>query len=341
MRVFATVCSVLLLLLESTSAGVIDLTSSNFDTVVGKGKGALVEFYAPWCRHCKFLAPEYEQVGQTFEGSSQVNIARLNGDDFPEYSYKYGVRGFPSVMWFNAGSDQPHAEFQGERKAPVLVEFVNSHLPSGDAPPPPPPKETEAAKEAEPRAKGHDGHDHSAHAAHGEAEPPPPPPKEPEAAKEAEPPPPPDAKPVVVVSAQGGKKHAPTKKNVAGSVEHRRAAGEKLHAARTQRDDAAAGLKPVHRRPTSKQQELNGCRKTMMALRVQLADKQQTIALMWCAFVAAIVLLGLIACKLQVPTNSDYTEEDETIWLEKRRERMREYVSGNGDEDVESPRKAA
>lgn len=304
MRVFATVCSVLLLLLESTSAGVIDLTSSNFDTVVGKGKGALVEFYAPWCRHCKFLAPEYEQVGQTFEGSSQVNIARLNGDDFPEYSYKYGVRGFPSVMWFNAGSDQPHAEFQGERKAPVLVEFVNSHLPSGDAPPPPPPKE-------------------------------------PEAAKEAEPPPPPDAKPVVVVSAQGGKKHAPTKKNVAGSVEHRRAAGEKLHVARTQRDDAAAGLKPVHRRPTSKQQELNGCRKTMMALRVQLADKQQTIALMWCAFVAAIVLLGLIACKLQVPTNSDYTEEDETIWLEKRRERMREYVSGNGDEDVESPRKAA
>ena len=48
------------------AAEVVDLTPSNFDSVVDGSKHVFVEFFAPWCGHCKALAPEYEKVGETF-----------------------------------------------------------------------------------------------------------------------------------------------------------------------------------------------------------------------------------------------------------------------------------
>lgn len=45
----------------------VDLTPDNFDKVVDGSNNVLVEFYAPWCGHCKSLAPEYEIVGETYK----------------------------------------------------------------------------------------------------------------------------------------------------------------------------------------------------------------------------------------------------------------------------------
>jgi len=52
---------------DGGQAAVVDLTPSNFDQIIDGSKAALVEFYAPWCGHCKNLAPEYEVVGETFK----------------------------------------------------------------------------------------------------------------------------------------------------------------------------------------------------------------------------------------------------------------------------------
>ena len=51
-----------LILLHVTNGIVQDLTSENFDEFVNEETAALVEFYAPWCGHCKRLAPEWEKV---------------------------------------------------------------------------------------------------------------------------------------------------------------------------------------------------------------------------------------------------------------------------------------
>ena len=60
---------------------VIDLIPSNFDTIVTDGDNdVLVEFYAPWCGHCKNLAPVYEKLGTAFRNEESCVIARVDAD---------------------------------------------------------------------------------------------------------------------------------------------------------------------------------------------------------------------------------------------------------------------
>lgn len=56
---------------------VVALTAKTFDDAVGKDKAALVEFYAPWCGHCKKLAPEFEKLGEAFKANKDVLIAKV------------------------------------------------------------------------------------------------------------------------------------------------------------------------------------------------------------------------------------------------------------------------
>lgn len=125
------------------ATNILELTNLNFDELVGQSKAVVIEFYAPWCGHCKHLQPEYEKLATTFLDSEQVAIAKLNGENHPEYSYKFNVRGFPTILWFSAGSDKPTQEYWGERSAMALLSWINTKLedpneapPDPDEPPP-------------------------------------------------------------------------------------------------------------------------------------------------------------------------------------------------------------
>ncbi|CAM6034959.1 unnamed protein product [Sphagnum compactum] len=104
---------------------VVALTAKTFDDAVGKDKAALVEFYAPWCGHCKKLAPEFEKLGEAFKSNKDVLIAKVDCDDHKPLCSKFGVTGFPTIKWFPKGSLEPK-DYSGGRTVDALVEFVNN-----------------------------------------------------------------------------------------------------------------------------------------------------------------------------------------------------------------------
>lgn len=111
--------------IAAAQSAVIDLTPSNFDKVVLKsGKPTLVEFFAPWCGHCKTLAPVYEELAQAFAASKdKVQIAKVDADAEKDLGRKYGVQGFPTLKWFDGKSDTPQDYDQG-RDLDSLTSFI-------------------------------------------------------------------------------------------------------------------------------------------------------------------------------------------------------------------------
>ncbi|KAG6508671.1 hypothetical protein ZIOFF_034051 [Zingiber officinale] len=104
---------------------VLVLTEDNFEKEIGQDRGALVEFYAPWCGHCKKLAPEYEKLGSSFKKAKSVLIGKVDCDEHKSLCSKYGVSGYPTIQWFPKGSLEPK-KYEGPRTAEALVEFVNT-----------------------------------------------------------------------------------------------------------------------------------------------------------------------------------------------------------------------
>ncbi|KAM1144522.1 hypothetical protein FF1_033314 [Malus domestica] len=103
---------------------VVVLTEDNFEKEVGQDRAALVEFYAPWCGHCKKLAPEYEKLGSSFKKAKSILIAKVDCDEHKGVCGKYGVSGYPTIQWFPKGSLEPK-KYEGARNAEALAEFVN------------------------------------------------------------------------------------------------------------------------------------------------------------------------------------------------------------------------
>jgi len=114
-----------LLLASCALSQVVDLTPENFDSYVDGSKGAFVEFFAPWCGHCKNLAPAYEQVGDAYSRyKSDVVIAKVDADAHKELGSRFDVHGFPTLKWFPKGSTEPVA-YEGGRNAEDLIAFIN------------------------------------------------------------------------------------------------------------------------------------------------------------------------------------------------------------------------
>ncbi|EIN04877.1 protein disulfide isomerase [Punctularia strigosozonata HHB-11173 SS5] len=123
------------------ASNVIELTPDNFDEYIGKGKPALVEFFAPWCGHCKNLAPVYEQLADAYaHAKDKVIIAKVDADgEGKPLGQKYGVTGYPTLKWFNADGGEPE-KYEGGRDLENLVAHVTakSGVKSNIKPPPPP-----------------------------------------------------------------------------------------------------------------------------------------------------------------------------------------------------------
>jgi protein disulfide-isomerase-like protein len=80
-----------------SSGTVIPLTKSNFDQTIKNGY-YFVKFYAPWCGHCRELAPTWEKLSQ--QQTSGVKIAEVNCEKERELAQKFNIRGYPTLIFF-------------------------------------------------------------------------------------------------------------------------------------------------------------------------------------------------------------------------------------------------
>ncbi|VDO39207.1 unnamed protein product [Haemonchus placei] len=105
---------------------VIELTDSNFEKLVLNSKDPwLVEFFAPWCGHCKNLEPHWKAAASQLKG--KVKLGALDATVHTLMSTKYGVRGFPTIKYFAPGSSDTDAvDYDGGRTTSDIVSWAES-----------------------------------------------------------------------------------------------------------------------------------------------------------------------------------------------------------------------
>jgi len=106
---------------DNSAPGVKVAVAKNFDELVTKSeKDVLVEFYAPWCGHCKKLTPIYDELGQKMADEA-VEIVKMDAtaNDVPA---GFDVRGFPTIFWVKKG-DKP-VSYNGGRELDDFVKYI-------------------------------------------------------------------------------------------------------------------------------------------------------------------------------------------------------------------------
>lgn len=83
-----------------------------------------MEFYAPWCGHCKSLAPVYEQVATAFKKEKDVVVAKVDADAHKDLGERFGVTGFPTIKFFPK-TDKGGVDYDSDRGVDDFVEYLN------------------------------------------------------------------------------------------------------------------------------------------------------------------------------------------------------------------------
>jgi len=100
--------------------GVLVLGEDNFDQVIKEHEHVLVEFYAPWCGHCKKLAPEYSKAAKALKADN-IYLGKVDATIHKDLGTRFGVSGYPTLKLFSNGTP---SEYNGGRTEPEIINWM-------------------------------------------------------------------------------------------------------------------------------------------------------------------------------------------------------------------------
>uniref|UniRef100_A0A8D2DNJ7 protein disulfide-isomerase n=1 Tax=Sciurus vulgaris TaxID=55149 RepID=A0A8D2DNJ7_SCIVU len=101
------------------------LVGKNFEQVAfDETKNVFVKFYAPWCSHCREMAPAWEALAEKYRNHEDIIIAEL--DATANELEAFAVPGFPTLKYFPAGQDRKIMEYKGSRDLESFSKFLDS-----------------------------------------------------------------------------------------------------------------------------------------------------------------------------------------------------------------------
>ncbi|XP_077460331.1 protein disulfide-isomerase [Stigmatopora argus] len=104
---------------------VLVLTKSNFDEALSAHPNILVEFYAPWCGHCKALGPEYAKAAGILKGEGlEIRLGKVDATEETDLAQEFGVRGYPTIKFFKGGDKESPREYSAGRQADDFVSWL-------------------------------------------------------------------------------------------------------------------------------------------------------------------------------------------------------------------------
>jgi protein disulfide-isomerase A1 len=104
------------------------VVGDNFDAIVmDPTKDVLLEVYAPWCGHCKKLAPIYKKLGKRFKDVGSVVIAKMDGTLNEHPKMMALVQGYPTLLLFPASADKAVVEVDADRTLAGLTTFLKAN----------------------------------------------------------------------------------------------------------------------------------------------------------------------------------------------------------------------
>jgi len=105
---------------------VLTLTKDNFTDITKREELMLVEFYAPWCGHCKRLAPEYEKAAKVLkERDVPILLGKVDATKEADLAKQYDVTGYPTLFVFRNGK---HSEYKGGRDEMGIITYMENQF---------------------------------------------------------------------------------------------------------------------------------------------------------------------------------------------------------------------
>ncbi len=102
-----------------------EVSDSNWESeVLQSDRPVLVDFWAAWCAPCRMLAPTVDAVAEKY--STNARVVKLNVDDNPAISQRYGIKGIPTLILFKGGKEEERVV--GATSKEAISRMIDKHV---------------------------------------------------------------------------------------------------------------------------------------------------------------------------------------------------------------------